>query len=39
MLFLCVLQESVVDTSVYDAISQVTDLEEKVYAELQVTFS
>ncbi|KAG7229310.1 hypothetical protein INR49_012968 [Caranx melampygus] len=28
-------EESVVDTSVYDAISQVADLEEKVYAQLQ----
>ncbi|XP_041658424.1 kinesin-like protein KIF2C isoform X2 [Cheilinus undulatus] len=28
-------EESVVDTSVYDAISQVAELEEKVYVELQ----
>ncbi|XP_008290749.1 kinesin-like protein KIF2C isoform X2 [Stegastes partitus] len=28
-------EESVVDTSVYDAISQVAELEEKVYAELK----
>lgn len=28
-------EESVVDTSVYDAISQVAELEEKVYTELQ----
>merc|ERR1711915_1063167 len=28
-------EESVEDTSVYDAISQVTELEEKVYVELQ----
>ncbi|GLD58513.1 kinesin-like protein KIF2C isoform X2 [Lates japonicus] len=28
-------EESVVDTDVYDAISQVADLEEKVYVELQ----
>uniref|UniRef100_A0A3Q3K4N8 Kinesin-like protein n=1 Tax=Monopterus albus TaxID=43700 RepID=A0A3Q3K4N8_MONAL len=29
-------EESAVDTSVYDAISQVAELEEKVYVELQV---
>ncbi|XP_055007673.1 kinesin-like protein KIF2C isoform X2 [Boleophthalmus pectinirostris] len=28
-------EESAIDTSVYDAISQVTELEEKVYVELQ----
>lgn len=30
------MQESVDDTSVYDAISQVTELEEKVYVEFKV---
>uniref|UniRef100_A0A3B4V6R9 Kinesin-like protein n=1 Tax=Seriola dumerili TaxID=41447 RepID=A0A3B4V6R9_SERDU len=30
--------ESVVDTNVYDAISQVADLEEKIYVEFQVGF-
>lgn len=29
-------QESVEDTNVFDAISQVTELEEKVYVELRV---
>lgn len=34
----CVVQESVEGTSVLDVISQVTELEEKVYMELKVFF-